>query len=54
VVRFFVTAFEAIRKGGVLAFVTLVFGDSTQLEAIFAFNVTPLIFRWSLGGENMG
>ena len=54
VVRFFVTAFETIGEGGALAFVTLVLGDSMQLETVFAFNIAPLILRWSLSGKNMG
>jgi len=44
-VGFFITAFEAVREGGALALVTLVFGNCPQLEAIFALNVAPLILR---------
>jgi len=53
-VGLFVTAFEAVREGGALTLVTLVFGDSMQLEAIFALDITPLILRWSLSSKDMG
>ena len=49
VVRFLVTALETIGEGGVLAFsFAFVLGYGTQFEAIFAFDVTPLIFWGSL------
>jgi len=54
VVRFFVTAFEAIGERGVLVFVTFVFGDGAQLKTIFTFDVAPLILGWSLSSKNMG
>jgi len=53
-VRFFVTALETIGEGGAFALVTLVFEDSVQLEAIFSFDVTPLIFRWPLSSKDTG
>ena len=49
VVRLFVAALEAIGKGGALSFpFALVFWYGAQLEAIFSFDVAPLIFGWSL------
>jgi len=53
-VGLFVAAFEAVGEGGVLMLVTLVLGDSTQLEAIFALNIAPLILGWSLSGKDTG
>jgi len=53
-VRFFVTTLKAVGERGALAFVTLVFGDSAQLKAIFALDITPLILRWSLSSKDMG
>ena len=48
-VRFFVTALETIGEGGALSFpFDFVFGYGAQLEAVFSFNIAPLIFRWSL------
>ena len=49
VVRLLITTFEAVREGSALSLpFTLVFGYGTQLKAIFALNVTPLVFWWSL------
>ena len=48
-IRFFVATLEAVGEGGALSLpFALVFGYSVQLEAIFSFDVTPLIFGWSL------
>ena len=48
-IRFFVAALEAIREGGALSFpFALVFWYGVQFEAIFSFDVAPLIFGWSL------
>jgi len=51
-VRLLVATFEAIREGGALVLVSLVLWDSTCFEAIFSFDVTPLVFGWPLSGEN--
>ena len=49
VVGLFVAAFETVGEGGVLSLsFALVFRYSAQLKAIFALNVTPLVFWWSL------
>jgi len=53
-VRLFVATLETVGEGGVLVLVTLVFGEGTQLETVFSFNITPLIFRWALGCKDMG
>jgi len=53
-VGFFVAAFKAVGEGGALSFVGLAFGDGAYFEAIFSFDVTPLIFGWSLSSENTG
>ena len=48
-VRLFVATLEAIGEGGALSFpFALVFWDGAQLEAVFSFDVAPLIFGWSL------
>jgi len=54
VVGFCVVAFETIREGGALALVSLTLRDGTCFEAIFSLNITPLVFRWSLSGEDAG
>ena len=49
VVGFFITTLEAVREGGVLSLpFALVLWYGTQLEAIFSFDIAPLIFGWSL------
>jgi len=52
VVGFFVAAFKAVGEGGALTLVSLFFWDSTCFEAVFSFDVTPLVFGWPLSGEN--
>ena len=48
-VRFFIVALETVGEGGALSLpFDLVFGYGTQFEAVFAFDVTPLVFWWSL------
>ena len=48
-VRFFVATLETVGEGGALSLLfALVLGYGMQLKAIFAFNVTPLVFWWPL------
>jgi len=54
VVWLFVAAFEAIGEGSALALVSLVFRDGACFQAVFSFNITPLILWWSLGSKDMG
>jgi len=54
VVGLLVTTFETIGEGGTLALVSLAFWDSACLQTVFAFNVTPLVFRWPLSSKDMG
>jgi len=53
-VRLLVATLEAIREGGALPFVSLVFWDGACFEAVFPFDVAPFIFGRSLSSENMG
>jgi len=52
VVGLVVTAFKAVGEGGALSFVSLFFWDGACFETVFSFDVTPLVFGWSLSGEN--
>jgi len=53
-VGLFVAIFEAVREGGALALVGLVFGDGACFQAVFSFNVAPLIFGWPLSSKDVG
>ena len=49
VIGLFVAAFETIGERGALPFpFALVFGYGAQLEAVFSFDVAPLVFGWPL------
>ena len=49
VIGLFVTALETIGEGGALSFpFDFVFGYGAQLEAVFSFDIAPLIFGWPL------
>jgi len=54
VVGLFVATFETIGEGSLFALVSLVFWDGAQLQTIFAFDVTPLVFWWPLSSEDAG
>jgi len=54
VVGFCVVALETIRERGALALMSLTLRDGTCFEAVFSFDVAPLVFRWSLSGEDAG
>ena len=48
-VGLFIAALETVGEGGALSFpFDLVSGYGTQLEAVFSFDIAPLIFRWPL------
>jgi len=53
-VGLFIATFEAVREEGTLALVGLVFGDSACFQAVFSFNVAPLILGWPLSSEDAG
>ena len=50
----FVATFEAVGEGGTFVLVSLVFRNGAQLQTVFAFDVTPLVFWWPLSSEDAG
>jgi len=54
VVRLLVATFETIGEGGALVLVSLVFWDGACFQTVFSFDITPLVFWWSLSSEDTG